>query len=769
MSARKKRERLPLLRWRGLLAEFPRKQRLITQAFLVLVSVALIFSQLGFHAVYPHYLLFSSSDGNFFYLVSMLVPVLLGGMLFGPFSGLLTGALSGAALSVHSLTQPLSYIELVALSHWDYVFILGFIGLLSGILFALALRRNPQGGKRVFRIILVCGILSFLFTVAFLANSVVKILHDLATNYSLSGSSTPSNIEDQQVMTIFPRFMLLGDQTLQFIFNGILLAVACCMSDRMVRRLNPNADERPLRLTFSVWLAAVALLGCLGFSAYCVVTLTNREYHETEEYLGNDIEFVGETMSTGRFADAFGSKEAGEVLAILPNDYYDFIIAEGEGDQATILGSYGEQVEPGLTLENTLEPECVAAVQKSLQSGHMETLTFGYIALSTYEGLSIDGDTEISQLAPAKVGYLLARVIEVDLGNGESKRYTCVSMQLADALTQKVEEVVTWSSFSNFAVMFLTYLIITYLLRGVVISPIESMDEKLEAICEGNLDIRIDARGSSEFVALSSGINGTVDALEGFIADAERRNEKELATARAIQSSALPSTFPPFPEIDAFDLYASMDTAREVGGDFYDFFLTGAGTVAFLIADVSGKGIPGALFMMRSKAELKNALLSRDGLGEAVAVANANLCEGNEADMFVTGWVAELDYKSGLLSFVNAGHNPPLLRHDGVWSWITEKSGPILGVIDGASYSTHELTLEPGDQILLYTDGVNEAFNVEHEQFGNERLVDFLFTHPNLGTEELVEALRQEVASWSEGAVQSDDITILALEYHPKS
>jgi sigma-B regulation protein RsbU (phosphoserine phosphatase) len=240
-----------------------------------------------------------------------------------------------------------------------------------------------------------------------------------------------------------------------------------------------------------------------------------------------------------------------------------------------------------------------------------------------------------------------------------------------------------------------------------------------------------------------------------------------LATAKAIQRSALPRTFPPFPEIDAFDLYASMDAAKEVGGDFYDFFIVDDNTLVFLIADVSGKGIPGALFMMAAKAEIENYLSTGMGPAEAILSVNRRLCATNDAGMFVTVWVATLNWETGELTYVNAGHNFPLLRHGrgGNWEWLKKKCGLFLGTFEIAKYRQETIDLQPGDELILYTDGVNEAFSVNEEEYGNDRLDAFLAAHNDMRHDELVKALRDDVAAWAEGAEQSDDITILVMEY----
>ena len=287
----------------------------------------------------------------------------------------------------------------------------------------------------------------------------------------------------------------------------------------------------------------------------------------------------------------------------------------------------------------------------------------------------------------------------------------------------------------------------------------------LGKIASGDLNAEVSVRNNAEFISLSDDINSMVASLRNAIAAEAARIDADLATAKAIQESALPRTFPPFPEIDSFDIYASMDPAREVGGDFYDFFLVDDHTLGFLVADVSGKGIPASLFMMASKAELSNYISSGMSLADAVQTANWHLCQGNEAGMFVTVWAATLNYETGELTYVNAGHNPPLLRHEGTWQWLRQRGGLFLGTFDTARYRSSTLTLVPGDELLVYTDGVNEAFSADDEQYGDDRLEAFLANHAQMHPHPLAEALHADLARWATGAEQSDDITILSLEY----
>ncbi|MDO4806734.1 MAG: SpoIIE family protein phosphatase [Coriobacteriales bacterium] len=321
------------------------------------------------------------------------------------------------------------------------------------------------------------------------------------------------------------------------------------------------------------------------------------------------------------------------------------------------------------------------------------------------------------------------------------------------------------TSFMEVLVLAALFAAIYILIRNVVVRSIWQVNGTLDKITSGDLKAEVDVRDSSEFASLSDDINQTVASLRDAIAAESARIERDLATAKAIQESALPRTFPPFPDIDAFDIYASMNAAREVGGDFYDFFLIDDHTLGFLIADVSGKGIPASLFMMAAKSELANYIKSGMDLAEAVQSANWNLCQGNEAGMFVTVWAATLDYNTGRLTYVNAGHNPPLLRHNNSWQWLKERGGLFLGTFEIAKYRSSSMYLSPSDELLLYTDGVNEAFSAGDEEYGNDRLEAFLGNHADMHPHMLIDMLRADLRRWADGAEQSDDITMLCLEY----
>ncbi len=309
------------------------------------------------------------------------------------------------------------------------------------------------------------------------------------------------------------------------------------------------------------------------------------------------------------------------------------------------------------------------------------------------------------------------------------------------------------------------FIILFQLLRHRVVDNLKKVEDALAKITAGKLDTRVSVDSHREFVVLSRDINETVDALHGYIDEAEGRYDRDLALARQIQLSSLPSVFPPYPERRDFDLYACMDTAREVGGDFYDFFMLNNHTLVFLVADVSGKGVPAALFMMKAKTELHTLMESGLDVDEAMTEANRRLCEDNESGMFVTVWLGRLDLASGRLSYANAGHNPPLLAHgDGTFEYFKEaKPNLFLAGMDGIRYRKNVTDVEPGDKLFLYTDGVTEAVDAAQSMYGEERLRGLLCGMSDFGPRAACEAVREDVAAFAGGAEQSDDITMLAV------
>ena len=249
-------------------------------------------------------------------------------------------------------------------------------------------------------------------------------------------------------------------------------------------------------------------------------------------------------------------------------------------------------------------------------------------------------------------------------------------------------------------------------------------------------------------------------------AERERLNT-ELELAGSIQMDMLPCDFPPFPERSEFDLYASMNPAKEVGGDFYDFFLVDEDHLALVIADVSGKGIPGALFMMMVKIMVQNCVLAGLSPKQVMEQVNEQIAENNSESMFVTVWLGILDIPSGKLTAVNAGHEYPIFKKPGgCYELIKDKHGMAVGTMEGIRYREYEMQFEPGSSLFVYSDGLPEANNRAEELFGMARTVAALNENPDLSPEETLCAVERAVDTFVGDAPQFDDLTMLCFAYH---
>ena len=257
-----------------------------------------------------------------------------------------------------------------------------------------------------------------------------------------------------------------------------------------------------------------------------------------------------------------------------------------------------------------------------------------------------------------------------------------------------------------------------------------------------------------------------VENLTKVTAEKERIGT-ELALAKRIQAGMLPNLFPAFPDREEFDIYATMNPAKEVGGDFYDFFLIDHDHLGMVIADVSGKGVPAALFMMASKILLYNYSISGRRPSEILAEVNTQICAHDHEDMFVTVWLGILDLTSGKLTAANAGHEYPVLRDPGgSFAFVKDKHGFVLGGMENMKYQDYELQLSPGTRLFLYTDGVTEAENEDVQLFGMERLLAALNKKPDGTPQEILDTVHEEVSAFVGEAAQFDDLTRMCLQYN---
>ena len=327
-----------------------------------------------------------------------------------------------------------------------------------------------------------------------------------------------------------------------------------------------------------------------------------------------------------------------------------------------------------------------------------------------------------------------------------------------------------------FFVVFAAALIIAFLVSQIlsrrIVGPIQKLTKKVSQISGDDLDFEWDLDTGDEtqllaesFQSLTQRMKTYVDDIQKITAEKERIGA-EMSLATRIQSGMLPSKFPAFPDRSDFEVYASMNPAKEVGGDFYDFFLVDDDHLALVIADVSGKGVPGALFMMGSMILIQNAVEHGLGPAEALEMVNNKLCANNKEEMFVTVWLGILDLKTGKLTAANAGHEYPILKQPGGrFELIKDKHGFVTGGMAGIKYKEYEWQLEPGARVFVYTDGIPEATSADNELFGTDRLLDVLNGLKDESPEGILGSVHDAVRAFVDEAPQFDDETMLCVEY----
>jgi len=504
------------------------------------------------------------------------------------------------------------------------------------------------------------------------------------------------------------------------VFTGLGLAVSVMLLKKLSgESINPfrhvSREQVPLSQKFQLWLFIVTvmmLLANLLFSYYVQTQICIQSAHDT---LNNSITDLRDNYE----AVKPNVKLLNPAFHVGSYGSYDVISPDG-----TIL--------TGTHLVTGLDEKDFHLLQKAQDSSFFDTAVFGEDALARIEKL----DEHLS---------LLVRLPRTEIfANREVQIYESV--------------------FADIILFAVIYVLVSQLVQLIVVNNLVMVNTSLAKITNGNLDEVVNVRATSEFTSLSDDINLTVDTLKGYIDAAEKRIEQELEFARTIQDSSLPKNFS-FPR-NEFELYALMNPAKEVGGDFYDFFFVNQHKLALVIADVSGKGIPAALFMMRAKTAIRGLAESGEAPEEILRRANNALCEGNDAEMFVTVWLGIIDLRTGLMRCANAGHEyPALMRAGGAYELVKDKHGLALAGIKDMKYKPYELQLNEGDCLFVYTDGIPEAINGQTEAYGAERMLCILNRNQDAPMDRLLPAVRADISSFVGSADQFDDITMLGFRF----
>ena len=320
-------------------------------------------------------------------------------------------------------------------------------------------------------------------------------------------------------------------------------------------------------------------------------------------------------------------------------------------------------------------------------------------------------------------------------------------------------------------------------LRKRLMKPIRQISQAAQTYARGKQEgLQIEECFSGLSIHTRDELQELSDVMEGMEKDiasyeedlmkitAEKeRIQTELTVAAGIQENMVPNNFPPFPERTEFAIYASMDPAKEVGGDFYDFFLIDDDHLGLVMADVSGKGIPAALFMMSAKIVISNFASIGYSPAEVLRQSNEKICAMNKLDMFVTVWFGILDLSTGVVTAASAGHEYPAVRHaGGDYELLHDRHGFVVGGMEGVRYRDYTLTLEPGSSLFLYTDGVPEANDARNQLWGTERMLSSLNRVKDETPEKVLKGVREDVDAFVQGAPQFDDLTMLCVTYYGK-
>ena len=472
--------------------------------------------------------------------------------------------------------------------------------------------------------------------------------------------------------------------------------------------------SRPIRKTFHKWLFLFMVMTFFFMLVFLYSLFTKQDRQHAQALLQGEANLI-----TGRL-EAYGTDAAGENLTF--------------GLDGTVILAKDDMI--------------IASGLRSLEVERLSDLCPGYdkIQKNTITDMVVNAVTGMGMIKEVNGITAVFFIPESEIYSGR-------------------DQTLAYLLFGLLVLFMMLFLIISATVQRNVVQRIQVVNRGLGQIRAGNLNEKVDVKGNTEFEELSLGINTTVDALKETMREIAEKNRQEMEFAREVQNSALPSGSLAG---RGFEVLGSMQAAKDVGGDFYDYFLIGEDKLGIVVADVSGKGVPAALFMMTAKTLIKNFVLGGKTPAEALRFANVQLCENNEKGMFVTVWLGILDLTDGRMEFANAAHNPPLLKKDGepfqYMDYKKYRRGLVLGGLEETQYRNNEIFLSQGDVLFLYTDGVTEAANRDLKLYGEERLKACMEANYKLAPEVLLRAVRSDIDDFAAGMEQYDDITMVLLK-----
>ena len=479
----------------------------------------------------------------------------------------------------------------------------------------------------------------------------------------------------------------------------------------------------------------------------------------------------------------------GELVAVVGADVFltsirDYVESTtSEGSFVCVINGDGQVLFSPMK-EGSFKPELSAEAPDLRQSGNAELAAFVSDALQGATGLrtlSVDGkDYYMAGVPMDTLDWTVVSVVDKAL----TRQPTEAMLDNYDAINAKALGAFRGGAqkSSQTFIVLVTVLILLGMVGALfiasrIVKPVEHMTRRINALRGGDTLFEMeDAYRTNDeieilaesFASLSKKTADYIEQITEITAEKERIGT-ELALATRIQADMLPNTYPAFPDRPEFDIYASMDPAKEVGGDFYDFFLVDSDHLCMVMADVSGKGVPAALFMMASRIILASYAKQGMSPAEIMRSTNETICQNNREEMFVTVWLGILEISTGKIRAANAGHEyPVLMQPGGKCELYKDKHGFVLGGMDGVKYKEYEFMLQPGARLFLYTDGVPEATNAENELFGTDRMLDALNEDMQADPQQVLHQVRRAVDAFVGEAEQFDDLTMLCLEYKGK-
>ncbi len=516
---------------------------------------------------------------------------------------------------------------------------------------------------------------------------------------------------------------------------------------------------------FSLARNAEAIIGRVSDAVPLSVEVMSRYGELTEEQLAG----VGSDEYRAFFADLTKRGDYSELTGILADflessDLYDVYIAMYDRDRSAMVYIADGDAESGLA--------CLPGDWEPVNEKGMNRF------------LGWDGNGRLYDIAKTeKYGWLATCGYPVKNTSGETVAFVLSDVSLS-AVADGMKAFVLQFSIAMFVLVNLVAVLMALHMRKKLVKPVNDIAEAAHGYIA---DRKKGISSDGHFSGLEISTGDEIENLALVMADMEKelseyeenlkkitaekeRVGAELALANRIQADILPNIFPAFPERPDFDIYATMTPAKEVGGDFYDFFLIDNDRLGLVMADVSGKGIPAALFMMVSKILIKNGVLSGKSPEEVLASVNTQICSNNREDMFVTVWLGILDLRDGSLTAANAGHEYPAMKKPGgEFEIIKDRHGFVVGGLDSAKYTEYTLKLEPGSKLFLYTDGVPEATDENGELFGTGRMFAALNGAGECTPETVLERMARSIGDFVREAPQFDDVTMMCVHYTGKS